>query len=71
MAIKITEVQSTDSVKKEMRCSIFADAKADVSGDLAAKLNLPDGFKLAYGSSVVTASLEVGMLKSNDSWQWN
>lgn len=68
--IRLSEPASIDWNTKLATCSIFADSKSDVEGDIAEKLGLPAGVKVAFGSSVMTADAEVAFLKSDGSWNW-
>lgn len=53
---------------KEYQIQAFADNKAEVVPG-AEFVGMPDG-DMQHGSSVVTASGEVGFLKSDGTWSW-
>lgn len=68
--LKFTDGFDVDPLKKEVKGDIFADSKADLTGDVAAKLNLPEGMTLAWGISAMTADGEIAFLKSDGTWNW-
>jgi hypothetical protein len=58
-----------DSVKKEMKVSLFADTKSEVSNDVNFEGKLT-GYQIAQGSDVMTASGEMAFRKSDGTWSW-
>lgn len=68
MGIRVTDIQ-LDSVKKEAKVSLFADAKGEVSPNMKVD-GIPAGYKIAQSSSVMTASAEIAFMQSNGQWNW-
>jgi len=48
---------------------LFADSQNDIKPDMEI-INMPDGYELAFGSSVLTAEGDVAYLKSDKTWNW-
>lgn len=67
--VKVMEMK-LNSTTKEAEVSLFADAKADVTPNMKVQ-GLPNGYSIAFGSSVLTASAELGFMKSNGEWNWS
>lgn len=68
MSVRVTDMK-LDPVKKEAQVSLFADARGDVSPSMTVD-GLPDGYTVAQGSSVLTASAEIAFMKSDGTWNW-
>lgn len=68
MSVRVTDMK-LDPVKKEATVSLFADARGDVSPSMTVD-GLPDGYTVAQGSSVLTASAEIAFMKSDGTWSW-
>lgn len=62
MAVKVISMGDDE-------CELFADSKADITPDMKVK-DLPKGFKIGLGSSVMTADGEVAFMKSDGNWNW-
>ena len=56
-------------IDKTATVSLFADAKADVTDDMEIT-GFPEGYTIAPGSSVMTASAELAFRKSDGTWNW-
>jgi len=58
----------------EVVAALYADTKAEVpnTGTLT-KAAIADSFtgKLGCSSTIFTADLDIGILKSDDTWQWS
>ena len=52
--------------------TLFADTKSEVLNDVSSMtiVGLPAGIEIMPGSEVYTASLDVGVRTSNDTWNW-
>lgn len=48
---------------------LFADSQDDIKPDMEI-INMPEGYELAFGSSVLTAEGDVAYLKSDKTWNW-
>ena len=70
MAVKFSNGFDVDPLTKEVKGDLVAETKADLEGDLIAKLKLPEGSTLAWGITCMTSNFEVGMLKSDGTWNW-
>lgn len=51
---------------KKIYGALLADSKAEVTDNLT----FDDGYKMDFGSFVITGDGEVGMLKSDGTWGW-
>lgn len=60
-----------DDTRKTVLGTIFADSKEDIDDQLEQKLKIRDGYKVDWGSRVVTANNEIGWLQSDGTWVWN
>lgn len=60
---------SVDQVKKEQTGGLFADSKSDVSASMEVE-GLMEGYKIGWGSSVITAAGELAFLTSSGTWNW-
>lgn len=60
--VKLIESDMTADV------TLFADTKAEVTDNI--KISIPDGYKIAPGSTVMTAIGELAFRKSDDTWSW-
>ena len=65
--VKVTDMK-LNNLDKTAEVSLFADTKAEVA--TAEIVGLPDGYEIAMGSSVLTASGELAFMKSDGSWSW-
>ena len=61
-----------NEVMKTVRCDLEADSKSDVVDNMKSDDvdGLLPGFDIERGSSVFTMTKELGMLKSDGTWQW-
>lgn len=66
--IKVTDIKLNPE-KKTATASLFADTKSEVTGDFEVQ-GLPDGYSLEFGSSILTASGELGFVKSDGTINW-
>ena len=67
--IKVKGNISLNPSTKEADVSLFADTKAEVTSD-AEIPDIPAGYTIAMGSSVVTASGDFAYMKSTGDWNW-
>lgn len=63
----VTKIVSKNTEKKEVVVNLFADTKDDNLEDIA---QLLDGYKPAFGSSVLTATGDFAYLNSSGAWIW-
>lgn len=68
MAYKVLSA-TTDKHTKKAECECFADTKAEANSGNAPD-GLPDGYEIAVGSIVRTATWDVGTMKSDGTWGW-
>lgn len=66
--IKVTAITKTESANK-YKVSLFADTKSEVTSS-AEIVGLPENAEIEMGSTILTASAEVGFMKSDGSWSW-
>jgi hypothetical protein len=60
------------NIKREQEKAIivaFADSKSDVTSGMEV-IGLPEGTEIAWGSSILTADGDVGLLDSEGTWHW-
>ena len=69
--IRVTEILLNPSTKKAT-VSLFADTKSDVDNltDVSEIDGFPEGYEIEMGSDVMTASAELGFMKSDGTWEW-
>lgn len=67
--VKLDGPAQYNYVDKTALASLYADAKSEVNSSMTV-VGLMEGYTLEAGSSVFTASKELGMLKSDGTWQW-
>ena len=65
--VKVTSIKHP--INGEAIITGFADAQADVGPSMQIE-GLPEGVKIAYGSSIITAKGEIAFLKSDGTWNW-
>jgi hypothetical protein len=55
----------------KVKCSLIADSRDDIKPGMVIK-GLPTEYqdKLDFGTTVFTAGQELGMLKSDGTWDW-
>ena len=66
--VKVTSI-TLNPQDKTADVSLFSDTKAEVTSS-AEISGLPDGYSIAQGSSVMTASGELAFMKSDGTWNW-
>ena len=66
--IKVLKL-SVNSVLKEVQVELFADTQSEVTNNLTLD-QIPDGYSIAQGSSVITASADFAFRKSDGTWSW-
>jgi hypothetical protein len=66
--IKVQKI-SLDAQSKEAVVDLFADASSEVTNDVEVS-EIPKGYKIAPGSTVITASADFAFRKSDDTWSW-
>lgn len=68
--IKCQAMENTDSDQNSYRVKLFADTKEEVV-DGAEIIGFPEGATIEMGSICLTASLDIGLRKSDGTWQWS
>ena len=66
--VKVTDLK-LNHTDKTAQASLFADTKGEVTSS-AEIVGLPEGYTLAAGSSVLTASGELAFVKSDGTFNW-
>jgi len=66
--IIVNEVNKVDESNNTMQVSLFADTKSEIQPNM--NIEQIEGYTLAFGSSVMTASGELAFLKSDGTWNW-
>ena len=66
--IIVNEVNKVDEHNNTMQVSLFADTKSEIQPNM--NIEQIEGYTLAFGSSVMTASGELAFLKSDGTWNW-
>lgn len=70
MAVKVTEIKLNEQTKKA-EVSLFSDTKAEMTDlDTSTIIGFPEGYEIDFGSTVVTASLDIGKMQSDGTWNW-
>ena len=67
--IKVTNI-ALDDVRKEAKVSLFADSTGDATTDTTLIDGFPKGYKIAFGSSIITADGDMAFFKSTGQWNW-
>lgn len=67
--VKVDGPVQYNHITKTALASLFSDTKEEVGANMTV-VGLMDGYTLEAGSSVFTASKELGMLKSDNTWIW-
>lgn len=52
------------------KVELFSDTKEEVTDTPTGVIGMPDGTKIAFGSSVLTANGKLAFMKSNGQWSW-
>lgn len=69
--VKVTKIVNVDEASKKVTAELFSDTKAEMSSTEPEDIiGFPKGYELDFGSSVVTASIDVGMMQSDGTWNW-
>ena len=66
--VKVTEIK-LNSTNMTAEVSLFADTKSEVLPNMTIQ-GMPDGYTIAQGSDVITASAEMAFMKSDGQWSW-
>ena len=66
--IKVDEIK-LDPQTETALVTLFSDTKGEVIPGATIE-GLPDGYEVAFGSSVLTAEGEMGFMKSDGTWNW-
>ena len=72
MAVRVSKdhgIISQDLVAKTVVARLFADAKEDVTDGMTV-IDMPTGYTLDAESYVITAAGDIGILDSNETWNW-
>lgn len=64
----ITQEAKLIEADKTAVVTMFADTKDEVTDDV--KATIPEGYKIAQGSTIMTANGELAFRKSDDTWNW-
>lgn len=67
--VKVTAISNMDYINNKAVVSLMADTKSDISSDMDV-IGLPTGFKIDFGSSVLTTAGELAFMKSDGTWNW-
>ena len=67
--IKVKSIEETNAITKEVGVSLFADTKSEVTSSAEVK-GIPQGYTIAQGSNVITATGDVAFMKSDGTWNW-
>lgn len=67
--VKLESPAQYNHVTHTALVSLSADSKSEVNENMTV-VGLIEGYTLESGSTVFTASKELGTLKENGSWQW-
>lgn len=67
--IKVEELINTDSDENSYKIRAFADTKSEVTTG-ATYVGLPKGATIEMGSTITTASGDIGFMKSDGTWNW-
>ena len=67
--IKVKSIEETNTITKEVGVSLFADTKSEVTSSAEVK-GIPQGYTIAQGSNVITATGDVAFMKSDGTWNW-
>ena len=70
--VRLDGTPEISSDRKSAKVSLIADTKSDVvSMQLSDIIGLPKGIEsLEFGSTAMTTSMEMGMLKSDGTWNF-
>ena len=66
--VKVIEIK-LNATDMTAEVSLFADTKSEVNPNMQVK-GLPEGYTIAQGSDVMTASAEMAFMKSDGQWSW-
>lgn len=70
--IKATFVEPAGDNESKVFVKLFADTKDEVeTTPLDDIKGFPKGKYIEMGSSCITASLDIGFMKSDGTWQWS
>jgi hypothetical protein len=70
MAVKVTDIKLNQQTMKA-EVTLFADTKAEMTGlDTSDIIGFPAGYEIDFGSTVVTAPLDIGKMQSDGTWNW-
>ena len=67
--VKLDGPAQYNHITKTALVNLSADTKEEITANMTV-VGLMDGYTLEAGSSVFTASKELGMLKSDGTWVW-
>jgi len=66
--IIVNEVNKGDERNNTRQVTLFAASKSEIQPNM--NIEQIEGYTLAFGSSVMTASGELAFLKSDGTWNW-
>ena len=66
--VKVTDIK-LNATDMTAEVSLFADTKSEVNSSMHVK-GLPEGYTIAQGSDVLTASADMAFMKSDGQWSW-
>lgn len=69
MSVRLDGAAQYNHVNKTAIANLSADTKEEITSSMKV-IGLLEGYTLEAGSSVFTASKELGILQSNGSWVW-
>jgi hypothetical protein len=67
--IIVQEIKNTDGVVNSFKVALFSDTRDEVTPSATIE-GLPEGATIEMGSTCLTASGELGFMKSNGEWNW-
>lgn len=67
--VKVKGNISLNPNTKEAEVSLFSDTKNEVTSQMEVP-DIPEGYTIAAGSSVLTADGDMAFMKSDGNWNW-
>ena len=67
--VKVKGNISLNPNTKEAEVSLFSDTKNEVTSQMEVS-DIPEGYTIAAGSSVLTADGDMAFMKSDGNWNW-
>lgn len=67
--VKVTKIDNLNDITEEALVSLYADTKEEVVDGMDI-FDMPVGYNLASGSTVITAKAELAFYQSDGTWNW-